>query len=41
MKELPCIEGDVDLLKEPLKALGDYAANYPQSADKVKEMTEI
>jgi hypothetical protein len=40
MKVLPRIEGDVDLLKEPLKALADYTANYPQSADKVKEMSE-
>ena len=40
MKVLPRIEGDVDLLKEPLKALADYTASYPQSADKVKEMAD-
>lgn len=40
MKVLPRIEGDVDLLKEPLKALADYTADYPQSRDKVKEMTD-
>lgn len=40
MKVLPRIEGDVDLLKEPLKALADYTAEYPQSRDKVKEMSE-
>lgn len=40
MKVLPRIEGDVDLLKEPLKALADYTAEYPQSRDKIKEMSE-
>ena len=40
MKVLPRIEGDVDMLKEPLKALADYTADYPQSRDKVKEMTD-
>lgn len=40
MKVLPRIEGDVDLLKEPLKALVDYTAEYPQSRDKVKEMSD-
>ena len=40
MKVLPRIEGDVDLLKEPLKALADYTAEYPQSLDKIKEMSE-
>lgn len=40
MKVLPRIEGDVDLLKEPLKALADYTAEYPQSRDKVKEMSD-
>lgn len=40
MKVLPRIEGDVDLLKEPLKALADYTADYPQSRGKVKEMTD-
>lgn len=40
MKVLPRIEGDVDLLKEPLKALADYTAQYPQSRDKIKEMSE-
>lgn len=40
MKVLPRIEGDIDLLKEPLKALADYTAQYPQSRDKIKEMSE-
>ncbi len=40
MKVLPRIEGDVDLLKEPLKALAGYTAEYPQSRDKVKEMSD-
>lgn len=40
MKVLPRIEGDVDLLKEPLKALADYTCDYPQSRDKVKEMAD-
>lgn len=40
MKVLPRIEGDVDLLKEPLKALAEYTADYPQSRGKVKEMTD-
>lgn len=40
MKVLPRIEGDIDLLKEPLKALADYTADYPQSREKVKEMAD-
>lgn len=40
MKVLPRIEGDVDLLKDPLKALADYTSEYPQSRDKVKEMAD-
>lgn len=40
MKVLPRIEGDEDLLKKPLDKLADFAASYPLSAEKIKEMQE-
>ena len=38
MKVLPRIEGDRDLLEEPLKRLEDYAKNYTDASEKIKEM---
>lgn len=42
MKVLPRVEGDIDLLGEPVKALADYAKRYSlsRSAAKIDEMTK-
>lgn len=40
MKVLPRIEGDEDLLDKPLKALAQFAENYPQASRKIAEMQE-
>lgn len=40
MKVLPRIEGDEDLLEEPLKELAVFTENYPNSAKKIAEMQE-
>lgn len=38
MKVLPRIEGDEDLLKDPLEKLANFTANYPQASNKIAEM---
>lgn len=38
MKVLPRIEGDEDLLKEPLKELEEFTQYYPESHKKIEEM---
>lgn len=38
MKVLPRIEGDEDLLKEPLKKLEEFTQYYPESHKKIEEM---
>lgn len=38
MKVLPRIEGDEDLLKEPLKELEEFTQDYPESHKKIEEM---
>lgn len=38
MKVLPRIEGDEDLLKEPLKELEEFTRDYPESHKKIEEM---
>lgn len=38
MKVLPRIEGDEDLLKDPLEKLANFTANYPQASKKIAEM---
>lgn len=38
MKVLPRIEGDEDLLKEPLKELEKFTQDYPESHKKIEEM---
>lgn len=38
MKVLPRIEGDEDLLKEPLKDLEEFTQYYPESHKKIEEM---
>lgn len=38
MKVLPRIEGDEDLLKEPLEKLANFTTNYPQASKKIDEM---
>ena len=38
MKVLPRIEGDEDLLKDPLGELANFTANYPQASKKIDEM---
>ena len=38
MKVLPRIEGDEDLLKEPLKDLEKFTQDYPESHKKIEEM---
>ena len=40
MKVLPRIEGDDELLEEPLKSLAQYAQGYPMASAKIKEMQE-
>ncbi len=40
MKVLPRIEGDDELLEEPLKRLAVYAEGYPMASAKIKEMQE-
>ena len=40
MKVLPRIEGDEDLLEEPLKELAVFTENYPNSSIKIAEMQE-
>lgn len=40
MKVLPRIEGDEDLLEEPLKELAVFTKSYPNSAKKIAEMQE-
>ncbi len=40
MKVLPRIEGDEDLLEEPLKELAAFTENYQNSAKKIAEMQE-
>lgn len=40
MKVLPRIEGDEDLLEKPLRELDKYTQGLPQSAKKVKEMSD-
>lgn len=40
MKVLPRIEGDEDLLKDPLGELANFTANYPQASKKIDEMQQ-
>lgn len=40
MKVLPRIEGDDELLEEPLERLAVYAEGYPMASAKIKEMQE-
>ena len=40
MKVLPRIEGDEDLLENPLQELANYTQDLPQSAIKIEEMKE-
>lgn len=40
MKVLPRIEGDDELLEEPLERLAVYAEGYPKASAKIKEMQE-
>ena len=40
MKVLPRIEGDDELLEEPLERLAAFAQGYPKASAKIKEMQE-
>ena len=40
MKVLPRIEGDEELLENPLKELASFCEQYPNASKKIKEMTD-